>query len=187
MEKNEGALFQVDVVLTDQDYLEYNMFWLTKSPYGQKETKTMRKILTIAFGLWIFAILLGGSFSIGAILKTIPPLAIYIIFQLFLNKFYFLLLKWQMKNLKKTGKMGYSPVATIDFFEERFVETTPDGKTEMNYSAVERISVVTDKIIYIHLNNIVSYLLPLSCFQTQEEYQAFLQFISGKCAQIDRY
>ena len=43
--------------------------------------------------------------------------------------------------------MGYSPSAVIEFYEDVFIETTPDNKTERKYSAIERISIVDNKVV----------------------------------------
>ena len=40
---------------------------------------------------------------------------------------------------------------------------------------------------YIHVNNIMAYILPLSCFETKEQYESFLDFMKTKCANIDVY
>ncbi|MBQ9749646.1 MAG: YcxB family protein, partial [Clostridia bacterium] len=79
------------------------------------------------------------------------------------------------------------PVSAIEFYENGFTETTPDNKTEQKYSSVERISVINNKVIYIHVNNIMSYILPFSCFDSKEQYTAFFQFIKTKCSKIDMY
>ena len=83
--------------------------------------------------------------------------------------------------------MGYSPVSEIEFYDESFIELTPDNKTEQKYSAVERVSVLSDKVIYIHVNNVMSYILPSSCFESKEKYDDFLNFVRSKCTNIDVY
>ena len=61
----------------------------------------------------------------------------------------------------------------MEFFDEYFTETTPQNKTEQKYDSIERISVIQGKTIYIHVNNVMSYLLPVSCFDSKEQYDAF--------------
>ena len=92
-----------------------------------------------------------------------------------------------LKSLKKQGKMGYSPNSEMEFFDDGFTETTPQNKTEQKYASIERISVVKGKIIYIHVNNVMSYLLPVSCFDSKEQYDAFLNLIKTKCSIVDIY
>ena len=72
----------------------------------------------------------------------------------------------------------YSPSSVIEFYEDVFIETTPDNKTEQKYSAIERISVVDNKVVYIHVNNIMSYILPFSCFESKEQYNEFFAQIA---------
>ena len=96
-------------------------------------------------------------------------------------------LKRQIKSLKKSGKMGYSPESVAEFYDDCFVETTPDNKVEHKYSAVERISIVDNKVVYVHINNVMAYILPFSCFKSEEQYGNFLTFIKTKCANIDVY
>lgn len=83
--------------------------------------------------------------------------------------------------------MGYSPESVIEFYEDSFKETTPDNITEQKYSAIERISVVDGKMIYIHTNNILAYMLPISSFSSNEQYNDFFDFIKTKCKNIDIY
>ena len=89
--------------------------------------------------------------------------------------------------MKKTGKAGYSPESVLEFGDETFIETTPDNKTEQRYASIERISIVDNKVVYIHVNNIMAYILPLSCFETKEQYDEFFEFIKTKSANIDIY
>ena len=179
--------FQFNVNVNDQDYLHYNTFWMIRSPYGKKQIKTFRITITVLIAILILISLFSGGFSLESVLGVIPLLIILSLTQIFLNKFFSWSLKVHIKTLKKSGKMGYSPRSVIEFYEESFVETTPENKTEHKYSAIERISVVDNKMIYIHVNNIMSYMLPLSSFESKEQYNSFFEFIKTKCANIDIY
>lgn len=83
--------------------------------------------------------------------------------------------------------MAYSPTAQMKFYEDDFIEITPTNKIEQTYSAIERISVIRDQVLYIHVNNITAYILPRTCFDSQEQYDEFFAFIKTKCANIDVY
>ena len=96
-------------------------------------------------------------------------------------------LKASIKSLRKKGKMGYSPTSVVEFLNETFIETTPENKTEQKYSSIERISLVDNKMIYIHVNNVMAYIIPVSCFESAEQYQSFLDFIKTKSTNIDIY
>ncbi len=179
--------FQFNVNVNDQDYLDYNTFWMIRSPYGKKQIKTFRITIAVLFVIFISISLFSGGFSLESTLGVIPMIIVLLLAQIFLTRFFSWSLKGLIKNLKKSGKMGYSPESVIEFYEESFVEITSENKTEHRYSAVERISVVDNKMIYIHVNNIMSYMLPLSCFESKEQYNNFFEFIKTKCANIDIY
>ena len=85
------------------------------------------------------------------------------------------------------GKGAYSPEARLEFFEEGFEEITPERKTESKYSAIERVSVVSGKTVYIHIKSVEAVILPLGSFASDEEYESFLEFIKSKCQVVDVY
>ena len=179
--------FKFNISLNDKDYLDYNTFWTIKSPYGKKQMLTFRILIAIIYIFVSFLFLFAGGFSVDAWIGIIPYIILLILFEVLLKPFFSWLLKGQIKSLKSKGKMGYSPVADMEFYDKSFIEITPDNKTEQKYSAVERVSVVADKVIYIHVNNVMSYILPLSCFDSKEHYNDFLDFMRTKCANIDVY
>ena len=179
--------FKFNINLTDQDYFDYNIFWMLKSPYGKKQMLKFRITIAILFAVVSFFALFGGGFSASAWIGIIPYVVLLVLFELLLNPFFVWVLKSNIKSLKSKGKMGYSPVAEMEFYDERFIEVTPNTKSEQKYSAVERVSVITDKVIYIHVNNVMSYILPMSCFESKKQYDDFLDFVRSKCANIDVY
>ena len=179
--------FRFNVTMTDQDYLDYNTFWMLRSPYGKKQIKTFRIAITVFFVIASLVFLFIDGFSIAFVFEIIPLVIVFSLIQIFLPIFFSWALKLQIKNLKKSGKMGYSPESIMEFYEDRLVEITSDNKTELKYSGVERISIVDHKVIYIHVNNVMSYLMPISCFESREQYDSFLEFIRTKCANIDIY
>ncbi len=179
--------FKFNVVTNDQDYLDYNEFWMLRSPYGKKQTLTVRMIFTVMVSAAIIGYLIYNRFTEGAFVSVFPLVAFLVLIEIFFNKIMAASLKGQIKSMKKKGKMGYTPEAVLEFFEDTFAESTPDMKTERKYSAIERISVVDNRMIYIHVNNVMAYILPMSCFESQEQCDRFFEFIRTKCANIDVY
>ena len=176
-----------NINLSDKDYLDYNVFWMLKSPYGKKQITSSRIMITVFFGIIALIALFINDFSAEALIGLIPIAVVFLIIQLSLNYFLVQSVKGNIKALKKSGKMAYSPVAQIEFNEGGFVETTPDNKTEQKYSAVERVSVINGDTVYIHVNNVMAYILPATCFESMEQLDCFLAFIKTKCSAIDTY
>ena len=75
----------------------------------------------------------------------------------------------------------------IEFFDDSFIETAPEQKSEVQYSAIERISIVSNKVIYIHVNNLLAYILPFSSFESDKQCEDFISFIKEKCATVEIY
>lgn len=175
-------LFKFNVQLTEQDYLDYNAFWMTKSHYGKKQLNSMRVMTAILILIFALIPLINGNF-----LGIIPFLILLVIFELGLPRFLVFSIKGQLKMMKKSGKMGYSPSAVLEFLDDRFIETTPENKTEHFYSAIEKINVISGKIIYIHVNNVMAYLLPFACFESERQYDDFMAFIKTRNSNIDFY
>ncbi len=179
--------FSFNVNLTDKDYLEYNKFWALRSPYGKKQLRQFRLIIGAIIIAFALISLISGGFSLDSFIGIIPLLILFVVFQALLKPLFKLSLKAQMKTLKKSGKMGYAPSATIECGDDSFTEITPDNKTEQKYSAIERVSVVDGKVIYIHINNVMSYILPIVSFESKAHYESFIEFIKSNNLLIDIY
>ena len=176
-----------NINLSDKDYLDYNVFWMLKSPYGKKQITSSRVMITVLFGIIALVALFINDFSAEALIGLIPVAVVFLIIQLSLNYFFVQSIKSNIKILKKSGKMPYSPVAQVEFNENSFTETTPENKVEQKYSAVERVSVINGDTVYIHVNNVMAYILPATCFESTEQLDGFLSFIKTKCSVIDIY
>ena len=179
--------FKFNVHLTDADYLDYNVFGTIKSPYGRKQMRTFRILIAAGVLLFSLFILIWDRFTLAAFISASAQWVLLSVIELLMNPFFAWILKSHIKSLKKHGKMGYSPDSELEFFEDYFVETTPENKTEQKYSAVERISVIGNKFVYIHINNLMAYILPMASFASSEEYERFMGFMRTKCEKIDTY
>ena len=156
--------YRFNVTITDQDYLDYNTFWMLRSPYGKKQMKIFRIVITVFWVIASLVTLFMDGFSTVSVFGLIPLVIVFFLIQILFPIFFSWALKLQIKILKKSGKMAYSPESIMEFYEDRLVETTSDNKTELKYSAVERISIVDHKVIYIHINKIMLSLMAILCF-----------------------
>ena len=176
--------FQFQIHVSEDDYLEYNKFWVLRSPYGRKSFVGMRIMLVIAVLAVGYILVSSEDFRPDAMWMTIPLLIFLIVMQVLLAPFYIFILRNHINNLKKRGKMPYTPESVMESHEDFFLEMSPEAKTEQQYSAVERISLVDGKMIYLHINNLIAYILPVSAFQSEKEREAFIEFIQSKCPNV---
>lgn len=179
--------FRFNVNVDDKDYLDYNKFWMLRSHYGKKQMTTLRITIAVFYIIFILFILYSGKFTLNSFISIIPMTILGVLFEVFLPQLNAFFLKGHLKSLKKKGKMAYSPFSVIEFYEDVFVVTTPENKTEQKYSSIERISIVSNKMIYLHINNLMAGILPFACFESKAQCDEFFEFIRTKCANIDIY
>ena len=179
--------FKINICLTEKDYLDYNVFWMLKSPYGKKQMTSFRIIIAIGLVAAFLISFFAGGFSREAFVGSVPYLIALAVVQIIFNQFFIWAFKIQLRAMKKRGKMGYSPSSEMEFFNDCFTEITVENKIEQKYTAIERISIIGDETIYLHINNVMAYIIPVSCFESKEQYGEFLNFIRTKCQSIDTY
>ena len=179
--------FQFDIDLTDKDYNDFNIFWQTKSYYGKKMILFTRILVSVLCIIMILVAVIGGDFSGDAILEFLPGILMLTIMQLLISPFFKAATKLQSKALKKLGKLPYSPHSVLTFYDNSFTEETDDTKTETQYSRIERISIIENKLIIIHTSSLQGYFIPAICFGSDAQYNGFKEFIKTKCAAVDTY
>ena len=179
--------FKFDIRLTDKDYLDYNKFWMLKSPYGEKQISLARKMIYLIFTIGTLLVLFMGDITAQTYITIGCFVILCLLFQALMTRFFIGFMKVQMKMMHKSGKMPYSAKALMEFGEETFIESTAENKSELKYGAIERVSIVGGKIIYIHLNNLMAYLLPFDSFESVDEYNSFIEFIKTKVSIVDIY
>ena len=166
--------------MTDRDYLEFNKFHLLKSDYGRKSDLGIRIFLAVFLVAVCVGVLFLGDFSRDSFLEILPLIILLIVLEASYTKLTEVWLKYYIGKLKKKGKMAFSSSSVLEFSEDAIVETTETEKTEQKYSAVEKIYINGGKIIYIFVNNIRAYLIPVSTFENEKQYNDFLQFLKEK-------
>ncbi|MBQ8848709.1 MAG: YcxB family protein [Clostridia bacterium] len=179
--------FKFHISLSDDDYLEYNKFHMLKSFYGARQLRLFRGVVALLFAAFILVYWIAGGFTLSAFLGSIPYFIAAIVFELLLKPFFMFILKRNIKQMKKQGKMAYSALSNMEFYDGYFTEVTDENKTEQKYSAIERVSIVSNKNIYLHLNSVIAYIIPIASFESKEQYDAFVAFIKTKCANVDVY
>ena len=180
--------YRFQIVLTDDDYLNYNLFHVLRSPYKAKATKQARVLVNLIMVVMVLALLIFDRFRPSSLFAAAVALCYVLIYNLRYKKSIIAAYKRMLKKQKAIGKLGYTPESTLEFGEDFLVETSADNKNEQKYSAVERISVVKDRYVYLHPNSVGAYIIPMSTFASVEEYQAFFEFARANISEnIDFY
>lgn len=175
--------FKFNVNITEQDYLDFNVFAATKTPHGKRTILRTRLILTAIFAIATLLIWLTKKGGTTSIVMTALFALILLYFQLYLVRRVENSLKAYIKNLKKQGKLPYSPYSTVEFGDESIIETDENSVTERKYSAVETV-VVDKKAVYVFIGAAQAFILPFSCFGSREQIDEFISFIESKRPQV---
>ena len=180
--------YQFQVSLTEDDYLAFNLFHALRSPYGAKNTMRIRILTDLILVLFVAILFIFDGVNVGTVMAAVAMLIYIIVVHLCYKRILTSTIKRTIKAQKKKGKVAFSPLATMEFFEDHFVESTEENRTEQKYTVVERISVVENRYVYLHTNNIMAYILPFACFESKEQYQEFLEFLKANISSnIDVY
>ena len=179
--------FKFNVNLTDEDYLNFNMFVSTKTGTGKRYIIFLRTLITVVFVATILIWLFNNGFDMLHLIALIPCVGVFALLQLALMPQLRLMTKRQINLMKKDGKSAYSPFAEMEFYDDYFIEITEDKKSEIKYTSIEKISVLGDKVLYLHVSNSSAYIIPISTFISKETFDLFMEFIKTKCSRIDTY
>ena len=180
-------LFQLNINLSEDDYLDFNNFHSFESAHGKKLIRKTRIffILAMVFLAALVVLILGcTTFSvIYAALLLLFTLLYMVFFKNVLTRN----IKGQIKRLKKIGKLPFDPVSTLEFHEDKMVESTALQRTEQSYSIIERICVVKDQYIFLYKSSVSAYILPVLQIKEQVSQEDFIAFLSRKCTNVEYY
>lgn len=180
--------YQFQITLTDEDYLNYNLFYALRSPYAAKTNKRVRVFFSLLMIVTALALLISDGLRYGSLFAASVVLALVLVYNLRYKRSIVNAYRNLIKRNKKNGKVAYTPKSTLELGEDFLVETSPDNKTEQKYSSIERISVIKDRYVYLHINHLMAYIIPMTSFASNEEYQSFFEFARANITdRIDFY
>lgn len=174
-------MYQFKFTLSENDYLEFNKHHLLNAPASKKMLLISRLIVPILFALLALLSLLSNDDSIVVIVKLIIYTLASIVWFFNIKHINMRLLKFNMKLLKKDGKLYYGKDVLFQFNEDFFIETSTDAETKLKYTSIERIEEGKNAL-YIYIGAIQAYMIPFSVFETTEQKNEFLDFINNKVA-----
>ena len=85
--------FKIDVNLTDDDYIDYNIFISVRSTYGKKNLRNLRILLTMVFAMASLISFFQYGFEILGFITVAFLLVLFVLFQVFLHSFFIYLAK----------------------------------------------------------------------------------------------
>ena len=180
-------LFQLNINLSEDDYLDFNKFHSFESMHGKKLINKTRVFFVLAMIVLAALFLLVMGFTTFSITYVALLSLFTLLYMVFFKKILTRNLKRQIKRLKKVGKLPFDLVSTLEFHEDKMVEITALQRTEQSYSIFERICVVKNRYILLYKSSVNAYILPVSQIKEQLKQEDFIEFLSKKCTNVEYY
>ena len=180
-------LFNLNINLSENDYLSFNNFHSFESAHGKKliwKTR-IRFILAMVFLAALVVLILG--WTTFSVVYAALLLLLTLLYMLFFKKVLTRNIKTQIKRLKKMGKLPFDPVSTLEFYEDKMVEITALQRTEQGYTIFERVCVVKDRYILLYKSSVTAYILPVAQIKAQLNQENLVDFLSKKCTNVEYY
>lgn len=179
-------LFQTDVCLTEEDYLEFNLFHALHSESGKKQIRrsgilfAVFMVLLMALSVMIMGL---TTFSV----TLIALLGAYtVLYLLFFKKLVARNIRKQLDRLKAQGKLPFDAQCRLEFYSDRLVEQTATKRIEQSYRDLERICVVGNRFLYLYHSSVQAYIIPIAGRDTTQTAE-LVSFLSQACGTVERY
>ena len=180
-------LFQLNINLSEDDYLDFNKFHSFESMHGKKLINKTRIFFVLAMIILAALFLLVMGLTTFSITYAVLLLLFTLLYMVFFKKVLTRNIKAQIKRLKKTGKLPFDPVSTLEFYEDKMVEITASSRTEQGYTIFERVCVVKDRYILLYKSSVTAYILPVAQIKAQLNQENLVDFLSKKCTNVEYY
>ncbi len=180
-------LFQLNVNLNEDDYFAFNLFHTFESTHGKKMIKKSRNFFILVMFILAVLFLLMEEWTVISVVYMILLLLVLFLWIVFFKMLLRLNIRYQIKQLKKLGKLPFDPISTLEFYEDRIVEITASSRTEQNYTALERIYIAKDQYIFLYKTSVSAYMLPIAQVNAQLNQESFIDFLTKKCTNVEYY
>ncbi len=174
-----------DIFLTEEDYIDFNVFHLSRSVYGKKHQRVLRILLAVIFAAAALINFWAEGISPVTVAYALLLGVLGLMMTVFYGKFSGFLTKLSIGSLKKSGKMAFSPESRVGFTDEGILEITPEGRTEKRWETVERLCILEGKVWYLFTNNIAAFILPVEQLRAQTDLAEFRKYLESKVPVVD--
>ena len=161
--------------LVEADYFEFNRHHTMGNKSAHKVVSAMRVFIAAFMGFIVLLNVISG----GGMSSLIFPLTLGFIVIFGFDHLVLLLIRWQIRSIKKQGKIPFGKDVNIRFDEESYTEINEVSETKINYTSMERV-VKGHHAIYLYIGAVQATIIPFAAFETEEHMDDFLAFIFSK-------
>lgn len=174
-----------DIFLTEEDYIEFNTFHATRTPYGKRLRRGLQGMLVVMFSIAAILSFWAEGVSAMTVIYALLLVGFGLLISALMGKMFAFSVKNTIRSLKKSGKLAYSPEARVGFTDEGILEITPDGRTEKRWESIERLCILEGKVWYLYMNNAAAFILPEDQIRAQTDPAEFRRYLEAKVPVVD--
>jgi hypothetical protein len=176
-----------DIFLTEEDYIDFNIFHMSQSAYGKKHQRMLRGMVAVIFAVAALVNFWAEGISPVTVAYAVLLGGLGLMVTVFSGKFSGFTMKLVINNMKKTGKMAFSPESRMGFADEGILEITPEGRTEKRWESMERLCIREGKVWYLYMNNTAAFILPVEQIAAQTDLAEFRRYLESRCPVVERF
>ena len=177
--------YAFDIFLTEEDYIDFNVFHMSCSAYGKKHQRMMRGLVAVIFAVAALVNFWAEGISPVSVAYAVLLGALGLLVTVFSGKTSGFTMKMVINNMKKSGKLAFSPESRMEFSDAGIVEITPEGRLEKRWESMERLCIREGKVWYLYMNNTAAFILPVEQISAQTDPAEFRRYLESRFAQVD--
>lgn len=178
-------MIQYQCALTDDDYIDFNLYTLRKNP-AYKRALLLCRFMAPAMLLLLLVVNIINRYDGIGILAAMYGVAA-VIWAFAVKPLYDFICVRNIKSQLKRSQSLYTPEYTLYFNEDHILDISPQQETKVFYEKIERVSVHRGSV-YIYPTSVSAMILPAAVFSTEEDRERLLSFLTQRRSdlQIER-
>lgn len=179
--------FQLDLTITEEDYLAFNYFHVLESSFGKKRIILARLRYIALTVLLVVLVLLFSRGRIDPSLYVIVLSAYTTLYMLLYKSLVKRSIRASIKRVKKEGKPSFDPISKLEFYDDKLVAIDSTKRIEQGYDGIEGVHIVEDRYIFLYDGHSSCFILPIPQVKAQLNQEEFIDFLFKKCSKVEYY
>ena len=163
---------KIDYQLTKQDYIDFNMNYMSNSKTVKKLFIAQRYIVPIIFLLIPFIMIKATSIPLGYWVNVF--LVCYVLWVIFYPKYFKWTVSKRILNMLDEGENAdMLGNRSLTLTEKCIIDSSTLSESKTDWSVIEKITQ-TKKHIFIFISAVAAYILPVRVFKDENEKKKFI-------------
>lgn len=173
-----GKTMELNYKITEQDYIDFNVFHAKNSKAVQKQVTLQRVLVPIIYV--VLSILMSAFLDITFLIIFIPFLLVGILWFLYYPAYFYRLIKRNSTKMMREGKNdAVLGTHKMIFTEEGLREVSPKGEMTVSWSGIEEFSE-GDTGFYLYNSGLSALIIPKKELGNSEKVSSFLKGKMGR-------